>query len=215
MLQPEEHRDLLRTFEVDRLLKLLSIEAKKHRNGHYTLFSFTSGYKAAFGIVDLPYGTGPSKGYQQVASMQQWVTLKEAIIEALVQGKTCTDYFDGDPQQWVDDRVERLYEEDMARRLEWGAWEDDGEFRNWLEGLIHYCYGGEVRETRLLRKAIAQGTEALSPKERLLFLAIMRNHYPGPCTRCGSTEDWWQREPLESVGLCQWCDHQWHKLLAA
>ena len=99
MLTPEAHAAHLRVFEVDRLIKLVALEAKQHHDGHYTILSFTSGYKVAFGIPDmLPWGGGC--GYAQVATMTQYPTLKEALIAALVTGKTFAEYFTGDPATW-------------------------------------------------------------------------------------------------------------------
>jgi hypothetical protein len=80
MLTPKEHRQALRAFEVDRLLKMFTIEAKKHHDGHYTIFSFTTGFKAAFGTPDLD----SSLGREEVDSLPTFRTLKEALIEALV-----------------------------------------------------------------------------------------------------------------------------------
>jgi hypothetical protein len=102
MLTPDEHRRMLRVFEVDRLLKLLELDAQKSHDGYYAILRYHSGFKVAFGIVDLQHpGCVPSKGYMQVAEMQHFPTLKDAIIEALVSGKEFTDYFDGDPVAWV------------------------------------------------------------------------------------------------------------------
>jgi hypothetical protein len=79
----DEHRALLQQFEVDRLLTLLTIEAKKHHDGHYAIFAFTAGYKVALGTPDLDVGTGRS----QLRALRSWSTLKAAVVEALVQAQ--------------------------------------------------------------------------------------------------------------------------------
>jgi hypothetical protein len=98
MLHPDEHCRLLQTFEVDRLLDLFTLEAKKHHDGHYTIFSFTTGYTVAFGTPDIHMPR--ASAYGQVYDMRSFATLKEAIIDALVQGKTFSDYFDGAFEEW-------------------------------------------------------------------------------------------------------------------
>ena len=42
MLTKEEHAALLRSFEVDRLLKLVTLEAKRLHDGHVTIFALTT-----------------------------------------------------------------------------------------------------------------------------------------------------------------------------
>ena len=95
MLTPEEHTKLLRSFEVDRLLKLVTLEAKRLHDGHYAIFSFTTGYKVAFGTPNL-YPCNGGTAYYQLRTMPGFPTLKEALIAALVVGKDFYDYFDGD-----------------------------------------------------------------------------------------------------------------------
>jgi hypothetical protein len=87
-MTPQEHTTLLRAFEVDRLLKLLTLEAKKQHDGHYTIFSCTTGYKVAFGTPDLDGGTGRA----QLGHIPACATLKEALIAALVAAQTFADY---------------------------------------------------------------------------------------------------------------------------
>jgi len=94
MLTPEEHTALLRRFEVDRLLKLMTLEAKRSHDGHYTIFAFTTGYKVAFGTPSL-YPVQASADYQ-LRAMPSFPTLKEAMIAALVTGKDFEAYFTGD-----------------------------------------------------------------------------------------------------------------------
>ena len=99
MLTPEEHTKLLRSFEVDRLLKLVTLEAKRLHHGHYAIFAFTTGYKVAFGTPQIyPFHGGDA--YAQLQAMQGFPTLKEALIAALVTGKDFDDYFDGDGEAW-------------------------------------------------------------------------------------------------------------------
>jgi hypothetical protein len=91
----EEHRRLLAGFEVDRLLKILAIEAKKHSGGHFSIFSFTTHYKVAFGTPDL-YG---GAGYDQLKEVRGHKKLKDAVIDALVEardfhGHVVTEPFD-------------------------------------------------------------------------------------------------------------------------
>jgi hypothetical protein len=95
MLTPEEHAKLLRSFEVDRLLKLVTLEAKRLHNGHYTILAFTTGYKVAFGTPNI-YPLNDGQAFYQVQHMPGFPTLKEALIAALVTGKDFEDYFDGD-----------------------------------------------------------------------------------------------------------------------
>ena len=99
MLSPEEHTKLLRSFEVDRLLKLVTLEAKRLHDGHYTIFSFTTGFKVAFGTPNI-YPTCTGEAYAQLHHMPGFPTLKEALIAALVAGKDFDDYFDGDGAAW-------------------------------------------------------------------------------------------------------------------
>ena len=107
MLTPEEHRKLLSRFEVDRLLKLLDLEAKRSHDGYYAIFSFHSGFKVAFGIPDINPPGCRQQGYAQLCEMTHAPTLKEAIIEALVCGKAFDDYFDGDPVAWEQAQIDR------------------------------------------------------------------------------------------------------------
>jgi hypothetical protein len=95
MLTSEEHTKLLRSFEVDRLLKLVTLEAKRLHDGHYTIFAFTTGYKVAFGTPQIsPFHDADA--WYQLKAMPSFPTLKEALIAALVAGKDFDDYFDGD-----------------------------------------------------------------------------------------------------------------------
>jgi hypothetical protein len=95
MLTQEEHAQLLRGFEVDRLLKLVTIEAKRLHDGHFTILAFTTCYKVAFGTPNI-YPLNEGMAYAQVTTMPSAPTLKEALIAALVAGKDFEDYFSGD-----------------------------------------------------------------------------------------------------------------------
>jgi hypothetical protein len=99
MLTPEDHAKRLRSFEVDRLLKLLALEAQRLHDGHYAIFSFTTGFKVAFGTPQI-YPINPGTAYVQLRAMPSFPTLKEALIAALVAGKDFADYFDGDGEAW-------------------------------------------------------------------------------------------------------------------
>ena len=110
MLTKEEHATLLRSFEVDRLLKLVTLEAKRLHDGHFTIFALTTHYKVAFGTPDLDSG----KGRPQLAEMLGFSTLKEALIAALVQGKDFADYFAGDPDAWWEAQARPLTRQDWA-----------------------------------------------------------------------------------------------------
>ena len=86
----EDVRTLLSKFNVEQLIDLMEIKAKKYRNFHYSIFSFNTEYKVAFGIVDV-YS---NLGHYQLASIKGSPTLKEAIINAIICEKTFSDYWD-------------------------------------------------------------------------------------------------------------------------
>ena len=94
MLTPADHTKLLRSFEVDRLLKLVTLEAKRLHDGHYAIFAFTNGYKVAFGTPQV-YPLNGGTAWYQLQEMPASPTLKDALIAALVAGKDFFDYFDG------------------------------------------------------------------------------------------------------------------------
>ena len=110
MLTKEEHATLLRSFEVDRLLKLVTLEAKRLHDGHFTVCAFTTEYKVAFGTPDLESG----KGRPQLAEMPGAPTLKEALIAALVEGKDFDEYFAGEPDAWWEAQARPLTREDWT-----------------------------------------------------------------------------------------------------
>jgi hypothetical protein len=49
VLTKEEHAALLRRFAVDRLLQLVTLEAKRRHDGHVTIVALTTHYQVAFG----------------------------------------------------------------------------------------------------------------------------------------------------------------------
>jgi hypothetical protein len=110
VLTKEEHATLLRSFEVDRLLKLVTLEAKRLHDGHFTIFAFTTHYKVALGTPDLDGG----KGRPQLAEMPGSPTLKEALIAALVEGKDFDAYCAGDPDVWWEAQPRPLTCQDWA-----------------------------------------------------------------------------------------------------
>jgi len=110
VLTKEEHATLLRSFEVDRLLKLVTLEAKRLHDGHFTVFALTTQYKVAFGAPDLDGGTGRP----QLAAIPGAPTLKEALIAALVEGKDFDDYFAGDPDVLQETQAKPLTREDWT-----------------------------------------------------------------------------------------------------
>jgi hypothetical protein len=103
MLTPEEHTTLL--------------EAKKTHGGHSTIFLFNAGYKVAFGTPEINPPGCRQQGYAQLWEMSHAPTLKEAIIAALVCGKTFYDYFDGDPEAWWRAQLDSLNSDPNMRTL--------------------------------------------------------------------------------------------------
>jgi hypothetical protein len=105
MLTEKEHAALLGAFDLPQLLQLVGLGAKKHHSGGYAILAFNSGFKVAFDTPDmLPWGGGA--GYAEVAAMSHYPTLREALIAALVTGKTFADYFKGDPGVWWAQKME-------------------------------------------------------------------------------------------------------------
>jgi hypothetical protein len=91
MLTPTEHAELLRGFDTQNLLGLVEHAARAAHDGHYAIFSFTTGYKVAFGTPQVyPFNAGTA--YAQLQMMPDFPTLKDALIAALVTGKTFDAY---------------------------------------------------------------------------------------------------------------------------
>jgi hypothetical protein len=56
VLTTEEHATLLRSLAVDRLLQLVTLEAKHRHDGHVTIIAFSTHYQVAFGPPTLSPG---------------------------------------------------------------------------------------------------------------------------------------------------------------
>ena len=110
MLTKEEHATLLRSFEVDRLLQLVTLEAKRLHDGRFTIVALTTHYKVAFGTPDLESG----KGRPQLTAMPGYLTLKEALLAALVEGKDFDAYVAGDPDAGWEAQARPLTREDWT-----------------------------------------------------------------------------------------------------
>ena len=74
--QYKEKQKIYKSFELDRLIKLMKIRAIEKYDGHFSIFSFTSGYKIAFGT--------PSDLYVQLWPMPSFEDLKEGVIFTLL-----------------------------------------------------------------------------------------------------------------------------------
>jgi hypothetical protein len=57
VLTTEEHATLLHSFAVDRLLQLVTLEAKRRHDGHVTIVALTTQYQVAFGPPTLSPGS--------------------------------------------------------------------------------------------------------------------------------------------------------------
>ncbi len=85
----EDVRTLLFKFNVASNLSTNGINGKKYHDFHYSIFSFNTEYKVAFGIVDV-YS---NLGHKQLASIKGSPTLKEALINAIICEKTFSNYW--------------------------------------------------------------------------------------------------------------------------
>ena len=110
MLTKEEHATLLRSFEVDRLLKLVTLEAKRLHDGHLTIFALTTHYQVAFGPPALASG----KLRPQLAAVPSVPTLKEALIAALVEEKDVEASCTGALDAWWETQARPLTREDWT-----------------------------------------------------------------------------------------------------
>ena len=70
MLTQEEHAALLRSFAVDRLLQLVTLEAKRLHDGHVTIFALTTHYQVAFGLPTSRACDGKARGW---LGQKRWV----------------------------------------------------------------------------------------------------------------------------------------------
>lgn len=64
--------------DIERLFAAL---AKKCFDGHYTIFRFTTGYKAAFGTPDLRTGQSSDHLYEGIVTRE---TIREAMLSAIL-----------------------------------------------------------------------------------------------------------------------------------
>jgi hypothetical protein len=113
VLTKEEHTALLRSFEVDRLLQLVTLEAKRLHDGHVTIVALTTHYQVAFGPPTLSPGSAGGASAQG-AEMPGSPTLKEALITAMVEGKDGDDSGTGDPDAWGEAQARPLTREDWT-----------------------------------------------------------------------------------------------------
>jgi len=72
----KEKQKIYKSFELDRLLKLMKIHAIEKYDGHFSIFMFTSGFKIAFGT--------PSNLRMQLWPMPTFSDLKEGVIFTLL-----------------------------------------------------------------------------------------------------------------------------------
>jgi hypothetical protein len=86
VLTKEEHAALLRSLAVDRLLQLVTLEAKRRHDGHVTIVALTTHYQVAFGPPTLSPGSAGGASAPR-AERPGSPTLKEALMTALVEEK--------------------------------------------------------------------------------------------------------------------------------
>ena len=113
MLTKEEHAALLRSFAVDRLLQLVTLEAKRRHDGHVTIFALTTHYQVVFGPPTLSPGSAGGASAPR-ADRPGSPTLKEALITALVEGKGSDDAGTGAPDAWGEAQARPLTREDWT-----------------------------------------------------------------------------------------------------
>jgi len=89
-VQSDDNLDVLRlsSLDMDSLLRIMKREAMRNHDGHFAIFSFTGGFKAAFGTPDI-YG---SRGYQELLGLRSFRTLKKCMSDAVVSGKKFGDF---------------------------------------------------------------------------------------------------------------------------
>jgi hypothetical protein len=113
VLTKEEHATLLRSFDADRLLKLVTLEAKRLHDGHFAIFALTTHYQVVFGTPHL-YPGSAGGAYAQRTAMPGYPTLKEALIAALVEGTDFEDDVSDDPDAWGEAQARPLTCEDWS-----------------------------------------------------------------------------------------------------
>jgi len=113
VLQKEEHAALLRSFAVDRLLQLVTLEAKRRHDGHVTIVALTTHYQVAFGPLTLSPGAAGGASAPR-AERPGSPTLKEALMTALVEGTDGDDAGTGAPDAWGEAQARPLTREDWT-----------------------------------------------------------------------------------------------------
>jgi hypothetical protein len=113
VLTKEEYTALLRSFAVDRLLQLVTLEAKRLHDGHLTIVALTTHYQVAFGPPTLSPGSAGGADAPR-AERPGSPTLKEALITAMVEGKNFDDACPGDPDAWGEAQARPLTREDWT-----------------------------------------------------------------------------------------------------
>jgi hypothetical protein len=113
VLTKEEHAALLRRFAVDRLLQLVTLEAKRRHDGHVTIVALTTHYQVAFGSPTLSPGSAGGASAPRAESPGS-PTLKEALIAAMVEWKDGDDAGTGAPDAWGEAQARPLTREDWT-----------------------------------------------------------------------------------------------------
>jgi len=113
VLTKEEHAALLRSFAVDRLLQLVTLEAKRRHDGHVTIVALTTQYQVAFGPSTLSPGSAGGASAPR-AERPGAPTLKEALLTALVEGTDGDDAGTGAPDTWGAAQARPLTREDWT-----------------------------------------------------------------------------------------------------
>ena len=113
MLTKEEHAALLRRLAVDRLLQLVTLEAKRRHDGHVTIVALTTHYQVAFGPPTLSPGSAGGASAPR-AERPGSPTLKEALMTALVEGKDVDDTCPDAPDVWGAAQARPLTREDWT-----------------------------------------------------------------------------------------------------
>jgi hypothetical protein len=113
VLMKEEHAALLRSFAVDRLLQLVTLEAKRRHDGHVTIVALTTHYQVVFGPPTLSPGSAGGASAPR-AERPGSPTLKEALITALVEGKDGDDTGPDAPDAWGEAQARPLTREDWT-----------------------------------------------------------------------------------------------------
>jgi hypothetical protein len=83
-MDANEYRSFLGSVDREALLSFFEAQAAKHCDGHYSILSFTTGHKVAFWTPDLDTGHGRN----EVAELPAFSTLKDALVDALVTGRS-------------------------------------------------------------------------------------------------------------------------------